>query len=125
MSWWNQFDMVGKIENILSSCRNEHTDHHLGRPFMTGYQIAIAFAREHPAEFRAIDLKIGGRDLGERTSLSQQIARNLSMHIRESSPEVCRIEGGFLSGADIDPLSFRDGEIVSSVKEPAIFRYRG
>ena len=42
-----EFDL-DDLRRILADCREYEPGHHLGRPFMSAYQIAIRFADDHP-----------------------------------------------------------------------------
>ncbi len=44
MTLWQELDIAEKVIRILRDVPNA-TDHHLGRPFLTAYQIAIAFVQ--------------------------------------------------------------------------------
>ena len=66
MSTWELFSLEARIREILSAVPLREPDHHFGHPFLTAYQIAIAFAALHHADYEAIGLEIGGRDMGER-----------------------------------------------------------
>lgn len=42
---WVTYDFEAEIRKFLTSCVYEpNQEHHLGRPFMTAYQIAIQFS---------------------------------------------------------------------------------
>ena len=99
---------------------NRH--HHLGRPFLTAYQLAIEYDRRFPELRAQLGLTIGGSGSGEHQSLPQWLARNLSQRIRRG--EIEDIEGGFLSDLHRAGISFNSrGRIVqSSVGDISIFR---
>ncbi|NNN05527.1 MAG: hypothetical protein HKL90_06470 [Elusimicrobia bacterium] len=113
MSDWVRLDLDVKIREILSTARRV-PDHHFERPFLTPYQIAIAFERRYPADFAAIGLQVGGRGIGARESLAQYIARELSRRIK--NVRGYGIEGAFLSRSNLQRLEYRDraSTIVSS-----------
>lgn len=105
MSEWDVLGIEAKIIEILASVPDAMDDHHLGRPFLTAYQIAIEFRDQYKAEFDKLDLPIGGSGTGQRTSLSQYLARELSRRIHtDKLPE---IEGGFLSNQHLSDISFK------------------
>ena len=99
---------------------NRH--HHLGRPFLTAYQLAIAYDRRFPELRRQLGLPIGGSGAGANRSLPQWLARNLSQRIR--SGEIEDIEGGFLSDLHRADICFNgpEGIVRSSVGDISIFR---
>jgi hypothetical protein len=106
MSDWRNLDIEDKIRNILLEIPDIATDHHLGRPFLTPYQIAIEFKHRHLEEFNQIGLPIGGIGTGQKNSLSQYIARELSKRI--NTGEIVDIEGGFLSNQHLNDITFND-----------------
>lgn len=120
---------VEDLKSILQRCPEYKSDHHLGRPYMSAYQIAICFAQENPDHVTVQRLPIGGTDSGVHHSLAQRIARFLSRLILEGEdPE---IEGAFLSHVRLHEMQFKgsDGtEIrVSTLGSEAghsIFRWR-
>lgn len=113
MTIWEQYNLEERILNILDVRYSHGPDHHLGRPFLTPYQIAISFKEQYQSDFDAIGMPIGGIGIGQHTSLSQYIARELSRRINDRS--ISNIEGGFLSDNNIVELIFNDsGEEVRS-----------
>ena len=76
-----EFDL-NELRQILKDCPERKRDHHLGRPFMSAYQIAIRFAETHQLP------QVTTRELARR------IARFLSAAVKREEPG---IEGGFLS----------------------------
>ena len=71
-----------ELRQILKDCPERERDHHLGRSFMSAYQIAIRFAETHQlpqAEIR---------------ELARRIAFFLSKAVKDKEPG---IEGGFIS----------------------------
>jgi len=124
---WEEFQIAEKILEILD-VESIPAGHHLGRPFMTPYQIAIAFKRNYPDTFKAIGLPVGGKGTKRHTSLSQYLGREISGHINEA-PLSGQIEGGFLYNGFLLDLRFLDGdrEIVSSSEHSynlSIFRIK-
>jgi len=105
MTIWEQYNLEDKILDILDVTYSHDPEHHLGRPFLTPYQIAICFKEQFPDDFDAIGMLIGGRNIGQHNSFSQYIARELSRRINDIS----NIEGGFLSDNHIVELIFNDG----------------
>lgn len=120
----NHFN-IEDLRRILANCREYADNHHLGRPFMSAYQIAIRFAEEFPNHELVQTLPLGGSLVGHNQSLTQQIALFLSQTIRAG--KAGRIEGGFISHDNIEEFTFRHrDEIVhvSTLDDPAhsIFR---
>ena len=99
----SEFDLED-LKSILQGCDEYEPGHHLGRPFMSAYQIAIRFQEKYPKHPLAKKLTVGGVGTGEHKSLAQRIARFLSQAIKNG--ETMDIEGGFLSHDQIETLSF-------------------
>ena len=96
---------IPHLHRILTNCPEYEADHHLNRPFMSAYQIAIRFAEEHPNHDLVRTLPLGGEGTGTNQSLTQRIARFLSQAIRDGTAG--GIEGGFISHACVDDFCFR------------------
>lgn len=112
MTKWDKYGIEERVLRILRDVPDYAPDHHLGRPFLTAYQIAIEFARRHPAETQALGLPIGGSGTGQHNSLSQYLAQQLSIRIRGNRIPV---EGGFLSNLHLQDIAFKvTGEIIHS-----------
>ena len=121
----NEFD-VNHLLQIMDRCREYEPGHPLGRPYMSAYQIAICFAREHPEHPLVQDLDVGGEGTGERRSLAQRIARFLSGAAQDPGSEV---DGAFISHQNIAEFSFDNNGSrvrVSGLNRPghSIFRRR-
>ena len=99
---------IDHLRQILASCPEYEPDHHLGRPFMSAYQIAIRFAEKHPNHDLVRTLPLGGKGTGTHQSLAQRIARFLSQAIQDETAG--NIEGGFISHDCVDYFSFRHGD---------------
>jgi len=104
MSVWEEQGIEEKIIQILNEIPDSDPSHHLGRPFMTAYQIAIELDQRHGDIVNKLELPIGGRGVGQRTSLAQYLARQLSRIIKEGRTP--QIEGGFLSNQHLNDISF-------------------
>jgi hypothetical protein len=113
-SLWDEHDIEAKVIQILSDVSDYAPGHHLGRPFLTAYQIAIAFAQRYPDAFERIGLPVGGLDTGQRDSLARYLANQLSRKIKAG--HIPEIEGGFLSNDHLDDVRFveADGTIIRS-----------
>ena len=125
MSDWENYQILEKLLNILD-IDSIPSEHHLGRPFMTPYQLAIAFKQHYPETFNLLGLPVGGKGTNQHTSLAQYLARELSRHIKNHTISD-QIEGGFLCNGYISDLIFIDGddEIISSSEQSyhvSIFR---
>ena len=96
------FDL-GDLIRILAECLEYKSNHHLGRPFMSAYQIAILFADAHPGHHLVQTLAVGGEGTGERKSLTQRIARFLSEVAKDPASKV---EGGFISHQNVGDFWF-------------------
>lgn len=113
MNFWQEFDIEDKVVAILSHVGSK--DHHLGRPFLTAYQIAIEFSRLHPGIAAAIDEPASGRGVGVHFTLSTYLAKQLSEHIKDGGLQ--NVEGGFLSNLYVNDISFTsEEEPISSLK---------
>ena len=60
MSLWQQLDIEEKLIQVLHDIPDAAPEHHLGRPFLTAYQIAIEFALFFPQDVAQIGFPIGG-----------------------------------------------------------------
>jgi hypothetical protein len=108
MSLWEQHRIEEKIIAILRQVRSHDPEHHFGRPYLTAYQLAIAFANDFPADTKAIGLPVGGVGIGERNSLAQYLALELSRHIKADPAHP--VAGAFLSSNDLEDISFKHDE---------------
>lgn len=115
MSTWEILDMDSKILTILQDVPDSADGHHLGRAYLTAYQLAIEFRNRHPGDVEQIGYPIGGVGTGQRNSFSQYIAQQLSIRIR--SGRLPEVEGGFLSNLHLKGIHFLAGEdeITSSL----------
>ena len=107
---WDKYAIEEKVLEILAA--EPDAGHHMGRGFMTAYQIAIEFARRYPEVVEGLGYKIGGRGTGEHYSLSTYLARMLSGKIDSNQLE--QVEGGFLSNQHLTDIVF-SGDIHSSL----------
>ena len=122
---------IEQLLDILRECPEYAPGHHLGRPFMSAYQISISFAERFPEHPAVTNLGIGGMGTGAYESLAQQIARYLSQEISRETDRP--IEGGFIAHQNIDQFSFNspggsDPIQVSTLRSErahSIFRYTG
>jgi hypothetical protein len=109
MNHWLELHIEHNIEQILREASNTAPEHHLGHPFLTAYQIAIEYSRIYPDDVAQIGLPIGGAGVGQRSSLAQYLARELSQRIKKT--EITHIEGGFLSNLHLHDINFEvDGQ---------------
>ena len=113
MSNWQDYNFEQKIEIILSDIKNFKPEHHFGRPFLTAYQLAIEFAHRFPEDVSRLAYQIGGEGIGERVSLAQYLAGQLSDRIKTG--EIKNIEGGFLSNNHLSEISFdNNSQLIKS-----------
>lgn len=113
MSYWQEHNLEEKITKILSDVPDYAPDHHFGRPFLTAYQIAIEFAHRYPDDFACLGFPVGGAGIGQRNSLAQYLAGQLSANIK--SGHITHVEGGFLSNHHLNDITFDNaGEIIRS-----------
>ena len=112
MSLWLDHEIGDKVVAILTDVQYQKPEHHFGRPFLTAYQLAIEFAQRYPEATTAIGYPVGGRGTGQRASLAQYLARELSAAIKSTS---VNIEGGFLSNQHLLELTLNNnGERLES-----------
>jgi hypothetical protein len=102
ISKWDQYTIEEKVLAILAA--EPDVGHHMGRAYMTAYQIAIEFAHRHPDVASALGYPIGGQGTGEHNSLSQYLALELSRNIK--SGKLPSVEGGFLSNKHLQDIAF-------------------
>jgi len=120
----SEFDL-SELKQILKDCPEYEHNHHLGRLFMSAYQIAIQFAEDHPQYSSVKNRQVGGKGKGPSHSLVQRIAIFLSKSIKDGkAPD---IEGGFISHGFIGELWFdHKGQRVEPSRNNvahSIFRY--
>lgn len=112
MSQWDALDMDSKISQILA-VQSHDPGHHFGRPFLTPYQIAIAFQERYPQDFQTIGKPLGGKGTGQQDSLAQYIALELSRRIRDT--KIRNIEGRFLYRGNLENLRYEhNGQLIES-----------
>ena len=111
MSIWQCHSIEPRIREILASV--PHDGHHFGRPFLSAYQIAIAFEQRYRHEANLIAKPVGGKDTGRHDSLAKYFANQLSRRIREGT--LAGIEGCYLNGRFLRSLQYDNrGEPVAS-----------
>ncbi len=124
---WNDDRMTDRLAEILQDAAASSPDHHLGSPYMTPYQLAIAL-RDRAPEVQA-HRPIGGQGAGQSGSLGQYIANELSKLIKRHGREF-PIEGARLASEHVARVSFwtDNGEIDSTLPGSgypfSMFRYR-
>ena len=122
MSIWQDHSIVSRIREILASVPDE--GHHFGRPFLSAYQIAIAFDQRYRREADLIAKPVGGKDTGRHDSLAEYFANQLSRRIRNGT--LSGIQGRFLNGRFLESLRYdnRGDPVASSLGEAnmSIFR---
>ncbi len=112
-TFWEDNDLGRKIVEVLAEVTYQNPDHHLGRPFLTAYQLAILFKRRFPEDSNHLGHPVGGAGSGLPYSLASYLAGQLSRKI--GSGEVTNIEGGFLSNRQLLRIEFDDdGETITS-----------
>ena len=115
MSIWKKFSVESHIRDILNDVPLPAKGHHFGRPFLTAYQIAITFAERYPKDCAGIGKPIGGKGTGQKDSLAQYLAGQLSRRIKGG--KLTGIEGRFIHEAHLNKLEYcsKKGKIESSV----------
>jgi hypothetical protein len=126
LSYWSNLDIEDKITTILKNVKYPIANHPFGKPFMTVYQIAIEFKKYYPSEYFIIGKDIGGKGLGQKTSLAQYLANQLAIH----QNQLVNIECGFLADDRLNELTFEEhggNKIESSLRGSgygvSIYRY--
>ena len=113
MSNWEQYGIEKKIEGILADVKYSKPEHHFRRPFLGAYRLAIEFAIRYPEDVKRLDDQIGGEGIGERGSVAQYLAGQLSERIH--SGEITNIEESFLSNLHLSDITFdNNGESIKS-----------
>ena len=114
MSIWEDHDVENKVVAVLSDVHLVNDYHHFGRPYLTAYQLAIHLHARYPEVAHALGVGVGGVGTGERTSLAQYLARELSRRIRDNPHH--RVQGAFLSNEAVRELTYEDadGQLVTS-----------
>ena len=74
MSMWEALNIENKVEGILLHAEGHPDEHHFGSPFMTAYQLAIAYAHLYPDDVQNLGLPLGGEGTGVSNSFSQYLA---------------------------------------------------
>jgi hypothetical protein len=110
-SLWEQHNIENRLIRILREVDDE--GHHFDRPFLTAYQLAMEFDRRHHDIVVDCGYQVGGAGIGERNSLAQYLAGELSRRTRDD-PDY-PIEGAFISNQDVKELSYNYGqEVITS-----------
>lgn len=112
MSIWEELEIETAVRDILGSQKPSQAHPHLGRPYLTGYQIALELNQRFPEIVKRLDKPIGGQGTDRQDSVTQYVAGELSRRIgRDQLPG---IEGALLSDRHLRELSFA-GNIRSSL----------
>ncbi|WP_410661751.1 hypothetical protein [Amycolatopsis sp. lyj-112] len=130
-SLWQRLEIMRKVCEVLGDVpATQPEGHHLGRPYVTAYQLAIGLDAQHPEVGRALGVEIGGAGIGRHNSLAQYLARELSRQIALDGG-TAPVEGAFLSHIHITALTFINadgGHHTSSLTESgfplSMFRLR-
>jgi hypothetical protein len=116
MSVWEDHDVENKVVAVLSDVHLVNDYHHFGRPYMTAYQLAIHLHARYPQVAEALGVRVGGAGTGERTSLAQYLARELSRRIKNDGNH--RVQGAFMSNEAVRELVYEGGDgqaVISSL----------
>lgn len=71
MSFWQDYKLAQKIEEILRKESEKYNEHHQGNPYMSAYQIALELKEAYPEILNRINMPLGGKDTNKRYSFSQ------------------------------------------------------
>ena len=121
MSVWKSESVLDAVLEALGAVHlNNPQGHHFGRPYLTAYQLAIKVDSAHPTIGSSLGVSVGGRGTGERTSLVQYLARELSKRIRKAAETGAyfSVEGAFVSNEHLKVLTYigADGsDLISSL----------
>jgi hypothetical protein len=128
-SIWEDHGVVDVVLDALRDVAAPLGAHHMGRPFISAYQLAIQVERRAPQVRQALDQPLGGAGAGARNSLAQYLAKQLSDRIKRD-PRGFPIEGAFISSEDVLSLNFDgpNGPVTSSLTDSgfdlSLFRIR-
>ena len=124
MTHWEKYGLEEKIRKILADVSPSFPGHHLGRPFLTTYQIAIKLDEAYPSIAKELGYQVGGKGIGRHVSLAQYIGGQLSQRIAPGREgRIVDIEGAFLSRESMKEMLFTGG-IVSSTEGQDLSMYR-
>lgn len=115
MSNWEKYNFDTRVRDILKrSVYKKEPGHHLGKPSLSPYQIAIQFNKAYPSDVIAMGYVVGGRGVNTKTSLAQYIGLELSKRLKNNT--ITDIEGGFFSNVDLEEIRFDNNgnKIISS-----------
>jgi hypothetical protein len=80
----------------------------LAPPYVSAYQLAIAFAEEYPDAAASLGYSVGGEGTGEYNSIAKYLAHELSVRIKQET--LNDIEGAWLSRQYLPGIDFIDDE---------------
>ena len=126
--FWDRHDLDRKVTEVLADVPPGQNDH-LGRPFLTAYQLAILFKERFPNVFQQFGYPLGGEGVGEHTSFAQYLAKQLSGKVKDET--LPNVEGGFLSNERVVRIEFTNAgqPVVSPLtgggSPLSMFRYKG
>ncbi|MCP4696830.1 MAG: hypothetical protein GY862_08270 [Gammaproteobacteria bacterium] len=124
MGIWKKYGFDKKVLEILKVQAHARVKKsQCGNPFMTSYQIAIAFQQAYPGDFEKIGKPLGGRGADASDSLSKYIAEILIKRIRKK--RIKKVKCASLSIAHRGSIPFTDGKkgIYSSAEyDVSLFR---
>lgn len=113
MSNWSSYEIEKKLRRIMGKeYYQANPYHHLGRPFLSGYQLAIEFDKLYHGDVVSMGYIIGGRGANVKISLAQYFARELSSKIKNGI--ITDVKGIFFSNTELQEVEFKGGIISSS-----------
>lgn len=136
-SIWDTESVLEAIVEALGGVHLHNPEgHHFGRPFLTGYQLAIKVDAAHPEIRQALGphYELGGEGTGAHHSFAQYLARELSRNIKRhvDADEWYPVQGRFLSNEHVTELRYRDAQgsprtssLTGTGFDLALFRLRG
>lgn len=121
MSEWKQFFEADVLRILGSEEFDLREPHHFGHPFVTPYQLAVAFERDNRELCQRFGKKIGEGNGME--NLPTYIAHELSRLIL-SEGEDCPVEAAWLSGTQLPSIRYRHaGESKQGTPNPTHHGY--
>jgi hypothetical protein len=115
---WEEHGLADKVVQVLKAAPANPTGHEFGRPYLSSYQLAIAFHWQFPETVKAIGKPLGGVGNGQQDSLAQYLAMVLRRETRKHGPHY-PVECAYLSNQYVKDMTFTGpcGAMRSSLPE--------
>ncbi len=106
MNPWQEYDFLEKVERLLAAGEFQlKAAHHFGRPWVTVYQLAAAFARAYPAIIEDLNMRVAGGTTEGQDSLPRYLSWHLSQGIQAG--RITSIEGSWLLASGLAKLQYQ------------------